>query len=94
MNYKVEDKDDEVDVLLEKEDRSTRSQWLVAILLDQKVTVLYTTGKQTRPRCSKCKTESCKCLLFFKRKGNESPIPLSRTDSAVSLYFNGKSLHP
>ena len=84
INYKVEDNDDEVDVLLEKKDRSTKSQWLIAVLLDQKVSVLFTTGRQTRPRCSKCRTESCKCVIFFKRKGKEAPTPLSRTDSVES----------
>ena len=89
QKYRVEAKEDDLDILQEKTDSSTKSQWLIAIYLDHKISFLFTTGRQTRPRCSKCKTESCKCLIFYKRKKKEGkteevPANLARTDSVES----------
>ena len=68
QKYRTENKDDDVEILQEKTDSSTKSQWLIAVYLDQKISLLYTTGRQTLSRCSNCKTESCKCLIFYKQK--------------------------
>ena len=84
QKYRTENKDDYVEILQEKTDSSTKSQWLIAVYLDQKISLLYTTGRQTRPHCSNCKTESCKCLIFYKQKEKDSPVNLARTDSVES----------
>ena len=44
QKYRVEAKEDDLDILQEKTDSSTKSQWLIAIYLDHKISFLFTTS--------------------------------------------------
>ena len=85
LKYKADQKDDDIEICQMKEGKGTKSQSLIAVLLNDKVTHLFTAGKQTRPRCSSCKTDSCKCLKFFNKYTKENPTPtLTRAASTES----------
>ena len=69
--------EDDIKIVLEKNGKGTKSQHLIAVYLEKNVTFLYTTGKQTTPRCSSCSCFNCKCYQFYKktlknRKSNEN----------------------
>ena len=64
-----EDEEDgnKVEIIHTKQDKSTKTQHLAVAFVKKRVSILYTTGKQTTPTCSSCSGLSCQCVRAWQR---------------------------
>ena len=69
-----------VDILHSKQDKSTQSQHLAVVFLEDKASLLYTTGRQCSPTCSNCFSRKCRCFFEWQKKLTEKD-ETKQTDS-------------
>ena len=63
--------DETVEILHTKQDKSTQSQHLAVVFLEDKTSLLYTTGRQCSPTCSNCFSRKCRCFFEWQKKLTE-----------------------
>ena len=81
-----------VEIVHTKEDNSTRSQHLALVILKNKVSLLYTTGKQRTPTCSSCSSVFCQCVRAWKTKLTTATTQFNIQENNRNNSLNDDSL--
>ena len=78
-----EEKKVQVDIIHTKVDKSTKSQHLAVVCIKNKISLLYTTGKQITPTCSSCSSVNCNCVRAWKSFCKEQEVKEHNHDKDV-----------
>ena len=72
--------------------KATFNQTLIAVLQENKISTLFTLGRQSRPRCSKCVSDACKCIQYYNKYCKDISIQSdTSSDSTDSKSSTSKS---
>ena len=66
-----EDKEIRCEIFLRRENKSTTSQHLSCVIDNDKVFLIYTTGRQLTPSCSGCHSPNCHHIRIWRKKLDE-----------------------
>ena len=92
-----EEEDEEimnVHILLEKKDRTTKSQSLAVVKYKKRVSLLYTVGKMTTPACTFCSSACCQCVRLWRKKVKVSqPVPEPSEDQEATTDDKEEPAH-
>ena len=71
-------------VLMTKKEpkKASLNQTVIAVLQDNNISTLYTLGRRSRPRCSKCSSEGCKCLQYYDKYVKDTSINSDTSSSS------------
>ena len=79
------------DILHKKQDKSTHSQHLAVEFLEDKTSLLYTTGRQCSPTCSNCFSRKCRCFYEWQKKVTEKD-KTEQTDTEQTTHTTSARL--
>ena len=81
LDFYNQDNSNKVKILLSKSNKGKNSQSLSAVYVDEKISLLFTCGRQTRPRCSECSSIGCKCFQIYSSFLKNSSIASSTSST-------------
>ena len=69
-----------VDIIHRRTDTTTKSQELALVFIKEKISLIWTQGRQLTPNCSLCSSRKCVCVRLWNSKINPKEKDSPRDD--------------